>query len=191
MKKLALGLIASIFAFNAQAVVITWDLTNMLYLEHVEHYYVYVVWGEDQTDHTKNFHDVWEKLRDGTFQWTNSSAESQIAGYTPTDDISVGSLHQTDILGLDDLSHTYKISLLILCQFTTEGMEDRWDGNQFGYWMTSSLDYKLDMALLGPIHFSHHLEDFLGYFNPVPEPTTGLLVALGGAALLLRRRKRG
>jgi len=187
MKKVAMALAIFTLALNVQAVSIAWDFSGWTFmlgdLAGIEQVDAYLIWGTDDADIYQYQDTIIAQLTQGTFNGTGA----QIVGNTgvdlslPLDQDTI--LHTSDD-GFEPDGGTYSFTVLFLIQLKSGVVRE--DGFEGLFWFDPDhiIDYNSSNA--GVVNFN--IGDFWKK-GVVPEPASGLLVALGGAALLLRRKR--
>jgi len=196
--RLGMAFLAAAIAFNAQAGMLAWGLDGQL-ARNLYHQATGSAFDEQVTIFLILDSD-WSyfqgKLNDGTF----TAADSKILDTRNPAEFS-GDVNPEyfTTLGRQDISageDPYHVSLLILRELTPFGKEifegifqesgDFFWEYVFPVALMAHEDGQLppDPALFMPAHLP------FGFFTPIPEPATGLLVLGGAAVLLLRRRRR-
>ena len=195
MRTFAMALAIFTLALNARANIVTWSYTgnfNYIVFEepdgvkkflenpNIVQITAYIIWDYYDAPPLGNKEIIIEQLKDGSFN-LNGTAK-QIAGVEVINPAEVSDEHETDLVNLEE-NIDYILDVVFLLQFE----HDVVPGYKYLWFDPMHDEYYHG----GDKDLTFYVGDFQStkLFKPIPEPATGLLAALGGFVLLLRRKR--
>jgi len=142
----------------------------------------YIIWDYDKAP-LGNKEIIINLLKDGEFKIDGTADE--IAGVEEAITLAnLGSKHTTTLANLE-YDTDYILDVVFLIQLKHDVLEE---GEYLWYDPMHTVFFHEDYE---PQNLIFYAGDFYGtgLFKPIPEPATGLLAALGGFVLLLRRKR--
>ena len=195
MRAFAMALAIFTLALNARANTITWSYTGgfnhidleeyagvtKLLTDNIVQITAYIIWDYEEPL-LGNKETIINQLRDGSFDINGTAKE--IAGIEEVTPDDLTEPHSTILVNLGAGSNSYILDIIFLLQLNPGVVPD----HEYLWYDPKHLEHyhKGDSSKL---YFS--VGDFIDieFFIPIPEPAAGLLVALGGAVLLFRRKR--